>query len=228
RPARAPGRPAVERLARLPAELVATVRLDPAFAARITTGDPAAADTLRTLAAVLETAGIASMLPLVTPSNVLLVLGVVGLPGADVNLAPRRSTGFRWYVVPLGRRLPVSDTGRIGVVGARTRLRAARVPGVFALVTLGYARRGRTDPYEHRVDLPDHAVMSLLQYEFTMNLLEHCHPAGVEVNTYALRRRHVDLDGDGDAEPLDPALARTFRLFRRRRQRGEAAATFDS
>lgn len=54
-----------------------------------------------------------------------------------------------------------------------------------------------------------------------MNLLEQSHAAGVEVNTHRIRKLHVDLDGDGVAEPLGPALARTYRQFHRPRLRGE-------
>lgn len=219
--------PVVERLEKLPAELLTTVRLDPAFAAAIVAGDPDAIDSLRELAGVLEAAGLASVLPLVTGSpEVVLVVGVIGLPAAGVNLAQRRPTGFRWYTVPLGKD-GAKDPGEVGAVGSRTRFRAPRVPSVTALVVLGYARRGLTDPYEHRVTLPDGTMLDPLAYEFTMNALDHCYPMGVEVNTYSLRRAHVDLDGDGTADPLDPSAARTYRTFRRRRHRGEAAALLE-
>lgn len=219
--------PVVERLEKLPAELLTTLRLAPALAAAIVAGDPDAIDPLRELAGVLEAAGLASVLPLMTGSpEVVLVVGVIGLPAAGVNLAQRRSTGFRWYTVPLGKD-GAKDPGEVGAVGSRTRLRAPRVPSVTALVVLGYARRGLTDPYEHRVTLPEGAVLDPLAYEFTMNALEACYPLGVEVNTYSLRRAHVDLDGDGTADPLDPSAARTYRTFRRRRHRGEAAALLE-
>jgi len=60
-----------------------------------------------------------------------------------------------------------------------------------------------------------------------MNLLNQAHPIGVEVNTFSIRQRHVDLDGDGVAEPLPPAIARTFRQFRRRRHRGEVGVPIE-
>jgi hypothetical protein len=56
-----------------------------------------------------------------------------------------------------------------------------------------------------------------------MNLLELATPAGVRVNTFALRSAHVDLDGDGVADKLDPTLSRTYRRFRRRRHAGATA-----
>jgi hypothetical protein len=47
------------------------------------------------------------------------------------------------------------------------------------------------------------------------------------VNTYAIRQDHVDLDGDGNGEPLTPTISKTYRAFRRRRHRGEVAMTLD-
>jgi len=215
--------PVVGRLKKLPPELLETVRLPPAQAAAIVAGDPAAGTALQTLAGLLEAEGLASVLPLVTgTSEVVLVVGVIGLPEAGINLADRRPTGFRWYAVPLQ-----GTAGEAGSLGSRTRYEAPAGAGLTALVVLGYARRGKTDPYEHRVELPEGALLSLEQYEFTMNVLDHACAAGIEVNTFALRRRHVDLDGDGDADVLEPAVARTYRAFRHRRHRGEAAATLD-
>jgi hypothetical protein len=54
-----------------------------------------------------------------------------------------------------------------------------------------------------------------------MNLLQQIHPLCVAVNTFSLRQRHVDLDADGEPEPLQPTISRTYRRFRRRRHRGE-------
>ena len=53
-----------------------------------------------------------------------------------------------------------------------------------------------------------------------MNALMRVCPLGVEINTFGIRRDHVDLDADGDAEPLRPAVARTFRTFQQRKHCG--------
>ena len=53
-----------------------------------------------------------------------------------------------------------------------------------------------------------------------MNLLQHTHPAGIEVNTFRIRRDHVGLDQDGAADPMNPNLFRTFRRFRHDTARG--------
>src|SRR5205807_290754 len=83
-------------------------------------------------------------------------------------------------------------------------------------------RHGLVDPYQFRVDLPDGAKLSLLQYEFLMNLLDYAHPAGVGVDTYSIRQRHVVL-GAG-VVPMPPNVSHTYRPFRRSRGRGETAA----
>lgn len=217
--------PVVEQLRRVPPELMQTVRLHATFAQRILTATDATranvAGELRRLANVLRNNNLVSVLPLVSGTDVLLVVGVIGLPSAGINLSERRSTGFRWYAVPLEGGNPT-----IRPVGSRTSF-VAGGPGLWAVVLLGYARRGLTDPYEFRVELPDGELLTLKQYEFLMNLLQHVCPMGVEVNTFSIRRRHVDLDGDGTADPLQPVASRTFRQFRRTRQRGEAGVTLE-
>ena len=50
-----------------------------------------------------------------------------------------------------------------------------------------------------------------------MNLLDHLHPIGIEVNTFDIRRRHVDLTGAGTAEWLTSRASRTFHVYRQRR-----------
>lgn len=219
-PAVAEPGPTVEQLERVPAELVETVRLAPAQAQAILAGHPAAAGGLRDLAGVLRAQRIASVLPLLGGAgDVLLVLGAIGLPGAGVNLQDRRSTGFRWYA------LPIQGSGaEVSATGSRALFTPADA-GAYALVVVGYARTGDTDPYEFRVELPAGSLLDVRQYEFLMNLLDHAFPAGVEVNTYSIRGEHVDLDGDGSPEPLSPAILRTYRSYRRRRHRGEVAVT---
>ncbi len=147
--------------------------------------------------------------------DVLLVVSVIGLPEAGINLSERRATGFRWYVVPIQ-----GPGGEVQPVGSRSAF-VVRAQGLAALVAIGYARRGNVDPYEYRVDLPDGTLLTVQQYEFLMNVLDHTYPMGVEVNTFDIRHHHVDLDGDGVADPLPPTISRTYRQFVRLRQRGE-------
>lgn len=215
--------PVVAALKRLPPELTQTITLAAPQAQAILAGKAAAADDLVKLTKILRNNNLASVLPLITgPGEVALVVGVIGLPEAGINLSERRATGFRWYVVPLQ-----GSGGQIKAVGSRTVF-VPQGPGVTAIVTVGYARRGLSDPYEFRVELPEAARINILQYEFLMNLLERVFPIGIEVNTFSIRKLHVDLDGDGKAEPLPPTISKTFRKFRRQRHRGEAGVAIES
>ncbi|KOX04803.1 hypothetical protein Q3V37_23095 [Micromonospora profundi] len=207
--------PVVAALNRLPDELVETIELPAALASALIAGQPDAGDRLARLVGLLREQHLAAALPLVETGNrVLLVCSVIGLPQAGLNLAERRATGFRWYTVGLG-----GGTAEIKAVGARTALRPTHT-GLVAVVALSYVRTGLTDPYEFRVELPDGVALTLAQYERLMNALTRVCPLGVEINTFGIRRDHVDLDGNGTAEPLRPAVARTFRTFQQRRHRG--------
>ena len=206
----------IAQLHSLSPELIDTLLLAAPQAQAILAGQAGAEADLSQLTGLLRDQGISSVLPLVTNANeVLLIVGVVGLPLVGTNLGLRRASGFRWYAVPIQ-----GQPGEIKAVGSRSFFTAPSA-GLYALITLGYARRGMTDPYEYRIELPAAARLNLLQYEFLMNLLDHVYPLGVEINTFALRRDNVDLDGDGQPEPLPPTISRTFRRFRRPRLTGE-------
>jgi hypothetical protein len=215
--------PVIAQLGALPPEYLTTLKLDATLAAGIVAGHADAITSLQSLVNVLRASGLSSMLPLVdNAKDVLLVVAVMGLPIAGLNLNERRAAGFRWYTIPIA-----GPSGWIAGFGSHT-LYTAWAPGLVAVVTIGYARQGRTDPYEFRVDLPDGVVLSIKAYEFLMNLLAATYPIGVMINTFAIRSAHVDLDGDGKPDPLLPDQARTYRQFRRPRYRGEAAIGLDA
>lgn len=215
--------PVAARLKALPGELYQVVQLDANLASGILSAPPGGdltgeTNDLRLLVKIFQDQGVVSILPLVTGANQLvLVLGAIGLPEAGINLSDRRATGFYWYIVPLQ-----GPCGNVQAVGSHTDFTAAG-PGLAAVVVVGYARRGLSDPYEYRVELSDGVVLNLRQYEFLMNLLERAYPIGIEINTFQIRRQHVDLDGDGQAEALLPSVARTYRPFQHRRPRGETS-----
>jgi hypothetical protein len=213
----------VPQLLALPAELMTTIKLDATLSAGILAEQSDAGGALTALVGMLRNAGLSSVIPLVDAANeVVLIVAVTGLPLAGLNLNDRRASGFRWYVVPI-----CGAGGSIRGTGSAT-VYQSNGPGLAAVVTIGYAKQGRTDPYEYAVDLPDGAALTLAQYEFLMNLLAANYPTGVMINTFAIRTKHVDLDGDGVADSLLPAQARTYREFRRARYRGEAAIGLDS
>jgi hypothetical protein len=213
---------AVTALKRLPGELLQTLQLDAGQAAALGADAQGAANQLLELVVILREQGLTSALPLVTAAgDVLVVVGVVGLPGAGLNLNERRATGFRWYLVPIVPSVAPSRFGYLSSATSRAVVTPLR-PGLAAVVVLGHLRSATgTDPYQYRVELPSGSLLDLTQYEFLMNLLDHSFPAGVEVNTFTIRRQHVDLDGDGEADPLPPTASRTFRRFRH----GRAGAT---
>jgi hypothetical protein len=197
----------------LPQEMLASLALPLPLSQQVRAGAPAAIPPLTALVGLLRQSGIVSLLPVVTAAEVLLVAGVIALPVAGVNLGERRATGIRWTLAPLGGQ------AAIGPVGSRAQV-AGIVPGLVAVVAIGYVRDGQPDPYEIRATLPDGALLDLPAYEMLMNALERCFPVGVEINTWDIRQRHVDLDGDGRADPLPPTLARHYRRFRMPRLRG--------
>ncbi len=201
----------------LPSDQVATLRLGPTLTQSVLAGQ--GTEAIKSLSGALAAADIPSAVGFATSEGqVLIVVSVIGLPVAGLNLAERPTSGFRWYTVPLaGMR------ASIGASGSRVQLTSAG-RGLNAVVLVGYARSsGVPDPYQFTVDLPERAALSLSQYEFLMNLLDHAHPAGVGVNTYAIRRRHVALDGTIAA--LTPSLSHTYRPFRGARGRGVLAET---
>ncbi|PSB46487.1 hypothetical protein C7B80_12935 [Cyanosarcina cf. burmensis CCALA 770] len=218
-----------ESLMHLPQELIETIRLPDNLSQSILTSQPTAIADLRKLVGFLYKHSLSAVLPLVIGANeIVLVVGVIGLPEVGSNLAGRRATGFRWYVVPIYPaqtdldKLKEEDKGKVKALGSRTVFVTPSVPALSALVAVGYARRGLADPYEFHVNLPDrNAQLNLLQYEFLMNLLQHALPLGVQANTFPIRQYHVDLDGDGTADPLQGDVSRTYRQFRRSRYRGE-------
>lgn len=208
------GTQAAQSLQAIPQDLWTLYTLDAPLAAQVLAGDPAAEPAFGAIVAALRASGFVSLLPLVTPAAVLLAAGVVSLPVAGVNLGERTATGARWAMAPLaGQMQPGYASGFATEISVPTG-------GLVAVVALGYVRDASPDPYEIRVDLAEDGLLDLAGYERVMNALERIFAMGVEVNTWQLRQHHVDLDGDGIADPLTPKFARHYRSFRLPRRRG--------
>ena len=208
----------------LPSELIATLQLDAALAAKLVAHDAAAAQSLLTLIIAFQKAGFFSVLPLFTSDNrVLLVLAVTALPGDATLLTARSKNSFRWYLMSLS-----GQPGQLErKIGSRNGWIAGSGLSAVVVVVAGKRGstdpRGRVDPLEFRVALPDGALVNLEQYEFLMNLLDRIRPLGVIVDTRGIRDQ-IDADGNGAAETLSPSLSRTFRPYHQPRHVGVEGA----
>jgi hypothetical protein len=209
----------------MPSELIATLQLDAALAARLVTHDAAATQSLLTSIVAFQKAGFFSVLPLFTNDNrVLLVVAVTTLPGNATLLTGRSRNSFRWYLMPIA--------GEGGALERQIGSRNSWVhgKGVSAVVAVVAGKRGsadprdRVDPLELEIALPAAALVDLEQYEFLMNLLDRVRPLGVIVDTRGIRSR-IDADGNGAAERLSPTLSRTFRPYRQPRRIGASGRT---
>jgi hypothetical protein len=210
----------VQALGETPEELLATLRLDASLSQRVLAGDPASGQTLSAIVALFKAAAMPSVLPLVTNTGeVFLVVSAAGLAGG-MSLNQRRAD-FRWFTLPLEADV------RAGTLelktGSRNRFAfsgSGSASQVTALMAIAAGRRGNTDP-RGRLDpfafkvgfATPSALLSLVQYEYLMNLLERLHSIGVTVDTSAVRAAHVDPDQQGKPTPLGQRISRTFRPF---------------
>jgi hypothetical protein len=195
-------------MASVPADQAATLVMPAALADLWRSGQ--GGRQAQALVDVLATSGLAAAVGLVVDSGeVMVVVSVTALPGTGLNLSGRAAAGYRWYCLPVR-----GQPGLVATLGPATVFRPAG-EGLNALVVLGYARAGRADPYEVLLDVPDQTALTLEQYEFLLNVVERVAPAGIQVNTLGLRRRHLDLDGDGEADPLPPVSTHVYRRFQR-------------
>ncbi len=213
----------------LATQVLAAMNLDQVVAFALSSADLAALGsgaTLRDALVVridaLGEAGFYSSRSIWDGGRLLVLASISQLPGASAKVGEPPPASFRWYSTrapgaqlshPDPARLVQSRGGRVQVQGVSR--------GVGLVVCVSYARQGLADPFEVRVELaePD-ALLDLEQYGFVMNLLEHLHPLGVEINTFDLRRRHVDVDGDGKPEFLTSRASRSYHQYRHRRPFG--------
>lgn len=200
----------VEAVSRYPAGTVIALSLDPAFVTALSAGGGTAGGRWHRIIETLGANGAASAALFAGSGGVsILLVSAHGLPLLGSNIGARRATGYYWDSM-------AASSGADGMCrpsGTETTLRA-RMPGIYALHCLASARIGDTDPFEYRVDLPAGTTINLAQYEMLMNLLGRCYPVGIEINTWALRRSHVVLDGTAPV-PLTPNQSRSFRRWQR-------------
>lgn len=155
-------------------------------------------------------AGASSVVALVTGAGTLaLLFGVTGLPLAGSNLAGEHTLVHRWQVRGLGDQHATLSAKRGSVV---------TIPlfndGISVVSCVLGQRSGANNPYSWRPALPDGALLTLRQYEHLLNIVELVTPVGVRADTFAIRRRHVDVDGSGKPTGLNIAAARAYRHYR--------------
>jgi hypothetical protein len=196
----------IEATKRYPAGTVATLKLDAAFATSLGSGTAAAVTRWERVIETLGANGAASAALFTGAGGKVLLVSSHGLPLVGANVGPRRSTGYFWDCVPASN----GADGSVSPSGTESVLRT-RAPGIYAVHCLASARIGETDPFEYRVELPAGAAIDLTQYEMLMNILMRCYPVGIEINTWSLRRSHVQLAGV--VTPLSPNQSRSFRRW---------------
>jgi hypothetical protein len=217
-----PARTATDVTALMNLDQVAVLPIPEADLAAV--GDAAAVrDRLAAIAGALGAAGFASTRGVwdAAAARLLVLASVSVLPGSSASGGAAPPVAYRWQVVPIGGDgtyggSPVPPVTLTRSVGGRVQGRAA-AQGLGVLASIGWSRTGLADPYEVKVGLPAGAVLDLDQYGFVMNLLDELHPTGVMVDTFDIRRRHVDVDGDGEPEWLSSRVARTYLGYQRRR-----------
>jgi hypothetical protein len=155
-------------------------------------------------------AGASSVVALATGAGTLaLVFGVTGLPLAGANLAGEHTLIHRWQVRGFGDQHATLSPRRGAVV---------TIPlfnsGISVVSCVLGQHSGANDPYTWRPALPDDALLTLRQYEHLLNIVELVTPVGVRADTFAIRRRHVDVDGSGRSTGLNIAAARAYRRYR--------------
>ncbi|MEJ8560056.1 hypothetical protein QTO30_01560 [Yoonia sp. GPGPB17] len=219
-----------ERLPNLPPEDWAIIQFPNAVSQALRNGQATAWRDLGTMVRGLRDAGLSAAVPVITNTGVSLLISVIGLPGIGTNLTGKAATGIRWFVIPIdqdataGWSKTIRGRGNQSVQIKRPSARETqirfRTNGLYAVVALGYERRGATDPFEVRIrPQEDDGQLTFAQYEYVMNMLSMRAPAGVEINTWQLRQFHVAAD-TGETTPLDPTASRTFRPFLQPRRAG--------
>jgi hypothetical protein len=206
-----------QALTRYPNGIYALLRFDTAFSTALAAQQQAAWDQFGLIVEQLGRNGTAAAVLMAgSGGRLTLVVSAIALPLQAANLAARRSSGFVW------RALPITD-GSYRMNGAGSRATFVGREGLAAIAVVGYARRGLTDPFEYRVTAREGTSLDIAAYEHLMNTLRHMTPAGVQANTWDIRRNSVALDPAIGPEPLPPRLTRAFRPFRRPRFTGAEA-----
>jgi hypothetical protein len=195
-----------------PGTLVGWLITDPTAAA-LRAGEADDWDRVSTLTFALADAGVPALAVLMLETgDMVLVASERSLPLLGANLTQRKAVLTRWIV-----REATSDQAVTWTAPGTTFEFAGPRTGLLTVCVTAYRRMGRTDPMEVRPELPPGTSIGYEGYERMMNILSGACPAGVEINTWHIRQRHVSLDPDAPSAALTLSVARTFRAYRQRR-----------
>jgi hypothetical protein len=212
----------VAGLADVPAESMATLRLDGSMAAGLLANTDAAVAQLRALVAALRGAEIGSVLPMTTDAGAVLLVVTVGDAPPPAMSLNSSAPGFAWYAL----KLRGEAGGLTGKAGARNGYFLPATQSLNAVVVATLVRADREDPrncippYQVRVDAPAGVTLDLAQFEFLMNLLRQAQPLGVVIDTQPVRSAHVAPAGSGTPVALTGRISHAWREFRQRRSVG--------
>lgn len=233
---RAAGLPEIEdweplkrRLAGLPDDQWGITIFSGSFANGLLNGQAAAWQKLEEGINMMRDAGLAAAVPVFTADKAGILISSVSVPKIGFNISGKAATGVRWFVLPLDKRSSKATSANAlykisRPSGFETSVRFKQ-KGLYAVVALGYERRGDTDPYEIKaITTNDGDALNYAQYEYLMNLLALRSPIGVEINTWQLRQFHVESE-NGVRAPLGVAASRSFRRFRNPAQSGSIPST---
>jgi len=195
-----------------PGTLVGWLITDP-MAAALRAGEADDWDRVSTLTFALADAGVPGLALLIRETgDVVLVASERSLPLLGANLTQRKAVLTRWIV-----REATSDQATTWTAPGTSFEFAGSRTGLLTVCVTAYRRIGRTDPMEVRPELPPGTFIDYEGYERMMNILSGACPAGVEINTWHIRQRHVRLDPEASSAALTLSVARTFRAYRQPR-----------
>ncbi|MBH0053133.1 hypothetical protein I6E74_02980 [Salinibacterium sp. SWN139] len=184
-----------------------------------TRGDDSLVKHVSELSRVLTDGGFSSVVGLSSASSdsLVLVASVAQLPGSLSVPGEPPAAAYWWTETAIisGPHSVQRHPCGISADGSTSVRVRARAEGIGLVAVVGYHRVGLADPYGVRITLADpEALLTAEQYGYVMNLLGAFCPIGIEINTFDLRRAHVDADGDGESEWLTSRASRSYHQYR--------------
>lgn len=197
------------------------LRMPAGMTLNVTDGGEEEIGQLTRLLASLADLGVGGgALTLLNSGEILLVAGPDGVPPLGTNLSGRPRLETHWYIVPLDG---ASASTEARLIGRKAELVLPSLPnGLYALMAVAHRRRGAgvADPYEVVVRPAPGQTLGFEQFERLTNLLARFRPAGIEINTWRLRKAAVRFDPDYAYAPPTVRSERGIRKYRLPRMTG--------